>query len=785
MLYATLMAVIVNFSSKKECYFATPTGTPEFPKVLIKRIDDRLLESPNVRIIVADHNAKTVEDVADTLKRTLFLDSQEENCEKRPIIHSLSVSQKNSSDETLMMSSPSKDAPKKQDSGMNLAKRVLRNTPQRISSLKDSESNMKIKSSPRLRKNRSCSPALTENFVNTPRQNRSMGRKKSAKSDGSKALSADADSDILENISTPSKQVRTPRKSRRLSDDRDMTVSADDETIVNTFSSKASGMNRRSQKFVVEAKLANGAGTKNSISTPSPNKRSKMGGRSVQVSDDQETAVTRSGRKVKRVDYFSQLRTNENYDKSVLANSSKHLKKFIRANYSEDSDSGSAFSADESSSSDDEESVSDCAVKEKPLHSSKKKSTNTPKTKPRPGRDLLFSMPKRETPLKEPQNVLEESRLRLHAAAVPKSLPCREEEYSDVYSFVKDNLCLGTGGCMYISGVPGTGKTATVHEVMRNLEKEKNNGEIPCFTFVEVNGMWMTDPYKCYVHIFKSLTGKTIASQQACNLLEKRFTGEGPKKDAVVLLVDELDRLWTRKQTVMYNIFDWPSRKSSKLIVLAIANTMDLPERLMMNRVTSRLGLSRITFQPYNFKQLQEIIMNRIQELKVFDPDAVQFVARKVAAVSGDARRALAICRHAAEIVERSVGSPRKKHKILIGMEHVDEAIQQMFSSPVIAFIKSSSKVAKLFLEGMLDEFTRTGSEETTLLKVSTHVVTVCKFEGLRPPSSSELSSVCAKLAASHVILVDNFQNDIHMKLRLGVDPDDVNYALTGKGLSH
>ncbi|GBM03395.1 Origin recognition complex subunit 1, partial [Araneus ventricosus] len=120
-----------------------------------------------------------------------------------------------------------------------------------------------------------------------------------------------------------------------------------------------------------------------------------------------------------------------------------------------------------------------------------------------PGRDLLFSMPKRETPLKEPQNVLEESRLRLHAAAVPKSLPCREEEYSDVYSFVKDNLCLGTGGCMYISGVPGTGKTATVHEVMRNLEKEKNNGEIPCFTFVEVNGMWMTDPYKCYVHIFK------------------------------------------------------------------------------------------------------------------------------------------------------------------------------------------------------------------------------------------------------------------------------------------
>ena len=39
----------------------------------------------------------------------------------------------------------------------------------------------------------------------------------------------------------------------------------------------------------------------------------------------------------------------------------------------------------------------------------------------------------------------------------------------------------------------------------------------------------------------------------------------------------------------MYNIFDWPTHQHAKLIVLAIANTMDLPERIMMNRVSSRL----------------------------------------------------------------------------------------------------------------------------------------------------------------------------------------------------
>lgn len=33
-------------------------------------------------------------------------------------------------------------------------------------------------------------------------------------------------------------------------------------------------------------------------------------------------------------------------------------------------------------------------------------------------------------------------------------------------------------------------------------------------------------------------------------------------------------------QTVLYNLFDWPGRKGSRLSIIGIANTMDLPERL-------------------------------------------------------------------------------------------------------------------------------------------------------------------------------------------------------------
>ena len=63
-----------------------------------------------------------------------------------------------------------------------------------------------------------------------------------------------------------------------------------------------------------------------------------------------------------------------------------------------------------------------------------------------------------------------------------------------------------------------------------------------------------------------------------------------------VVLMDELDQLMTTKQDVVYNFFNWPTLVGSKLVVIAVANTMDLPERVMSGRVRSRLGSHVCTF---------------------------------------------------------------------------------------------------------------------------------------------------------------------------------------------
>ena len=56
---------------------------------------------------------------------------------------------------------------------------------------------------------------------------------------------------------------------------------------------------------------------------------------------------------------------------------------------------------------------------------------------------------------------------------------------------------------MYISGVPGTGKTATVHEIIRTLQQFSDESIVPQFKFIEVNGMRLTDPNQTFCKILK------------------------------------------------------------------------------------------------------------------------------------------------------------------------------------------------------------------------------------------------------------------------------------------
>lgn len=335
------------------------------------------------------------------------------------------------------------------------------------------------------------------------------------------------------------------------------------------------------------------------------------------------------------------------------------------------------------------------------------------------------------------------ARSTLHVSAVPHALPCRESEFDTVHSHLEAAITAGTGACIYISGTPGTGKTATVREVVASLQTAAAEEQLDDFYFVEINGMKVTDPHQSYSLLWEALKGDRVSSAHALELLEREFSTPSPRRVPCVVLMDELDQLVTRNQGVMYNFFNWPQLRHSRLIVLAVANTMDLPERTLSNKISSRLGLTRITFPGYTHTQLMAIIQSRLEGVGavIVESDAVQFASRKVAAVSGDARRALDICRRAVEIAEQesleagkeneapdtpsktparqkpaAPGLAQKKGIVTIAV--IRRAINEATSTPLAAYLRSLPLASKLFLAALLARLRRTGINESTLADV-------------------------------------------------------------------
>ena len=263
----------------------------------------------------------------------------------------------------------------------------------------------------------------------------------------------------------------------------------------------------------------------------------------------------------------------------------------------------------------------------------------------------------------------------LHISVIPDNLPCRDSELKTIENFIQKGIVSREAQKpVYISGMPGTGKTATVKATINNLLKEAQSGKLPRFQFIEINCLMLKQPIDAYSAMWRQLTGYNVSSKKALAKLKDYFFDQQSKpesknRDITVCLVDELDFLITKDCGVLYNFFSWPSLPNSSLIFIGIANTTNLPEQLS-SRVKSRLDIFRIVFKPYSHTQVQEILTARLSDLNLnctaFTPTAIEFMARKAANVAGDLRIALKICQRTIELLRTHMKSVRNAELVRI-----------------------------------------------------------------------------------------------------------------------
>ena len=214
--------------------------------------------------------------------------------------------------------------------------------------------------------------------------------------------------------------------------------------------------------------------------------------------------------------------------------------------------------------------------------------------------------------------------------------------------------------------------------------------------------MEMRNPFEAYTKLWGALPGEnglcnptTAAKRLAAYFSGK--VGEDEEEDGervVVVLLDEIDYLVTKNQTVLYSFFDWPTRSMAvnskrRLVVIGVSNTLNLPERLHP-RVQSRIGSKRIFFKSYNVSETVAILKAKMQRASpyysVFDDDAILFASKKTAALSGDVRKAFHICRSAAEMILNEPGtqaSPvvRIKDVLKVSRESFNSAQSKMIAN--------------------------------------------------------------------------------------------------------
>nr|ABI34842.1 Cdc6 [Drosophila simulans]ABI34849.1 Cdc6 [Drosophila simulans] len=269
-------------------------------------------------------------------------------------------------------------------------------------------------------------------------------------------------------------------------------------------------------------------------------------------------------------------------------------------------------------------------------------------------------------------------------SAETQNLPGRESQLKELREFFSSHLESQTSGSLYVSGQPGTGKTACLSLLLRDpdFSKRLQRVYINCTSIASVGAVYK----KLCTELQLKVSGRT--ERDHLEAIQRHLK---TAKRMLLLVLDEIDQLCTSRQEVLYTIFEWPALPGSRILLVGIANSLDLTDRALM-RLNARCELKPrlMHFPPYSKQQIVEIFKSRLAEaevLDVFPPVTLQLLAAKVSAISGDVRRALDIGRRVVEIAEQQKRDGEKEFNMkalqLEGKDAVEAKEKQDTLKPV------------------------------------------------------------------------------------------------------
>lgn len=248
----------------------------------------------------------------------------------------------------------------------------------------------------------------------------------------------------------------------------------------------------------------------------------------------------------------------------------------------------------------------------------------------------------------------------------PGKLIGREVEKDELSAFIQGCMKKTAGGCTYVSGPPGTGKSAMVGEVTETFE------ETEIMKKAYINCMSIKSSKDLYGNLLENLCSDVeILEGDEVKTLQGMFVSKKKTKTVYVVTLDEIDHILSLDLEIMYKLFEWSLQKSSRLILIGIANALDLTDRFLPRLKARNLKPELLPFLPYTAAQIKAVILTKLKTLVPKDsatpdfvpflhPAAIELCSRKVSSQTGDLRKAFDICRRAIDVIEAET---KQKHE--------------------------------------------------------------------------------------------------------------------------
>ncbi len=330
----------------------------------------------------------------------------------------------------------------------------------------------------------------------------------------------------------------------------------------------------------------------------------------------------------------------------------------------------------------------------------------------------------------------------LRPAYTPEDLPHRKEQIENIATILVAALRGETPSNLLIYGKTGTGKTAVVKYVGKELEEAAERQGTAC-AVLYLNCEVIDTQYRVLAHLARPFNREIPMTGWPTDQVYTEFKEAiDDRERAVIIILDEVDKLIKKGDEVLYSLSRINSElNNAKVSIIGISNDLKFIE-FLDPRVRSSLGEEENVFPPYNADQLKDILEQRAAmgfKEGTLGEGVIPLCAAFAAQEHGDARRALDLMRVSGEIAERHRESR-------VTETHVREAQDRIEMDRIAEVVRTLPTQSKLILYSTILLDGTVGGNDLTTGEVYNMYRRLCRSIDMTPLTQRRVTDLLSEL---------------------------------------